>query len=62
MEEKKTSEEAGETHTIIVRDIPQKVYESLWNLRRKKGAGSWAKFFAILVEEFENEIKETEWL
>jgi hypothetical protein len=49
-------------HVIIVRDIPEKVYESLWNLRRKRKASSWADFFAKLVEEFEDELKEEEWL
>ena len=62
MEAKKTSEEAGKTHTIIARNVPQKVYESLWNLRRKKGATSWARFFAILCEEWQDELDETEWL
>lgn len=51
-----------EKHTIIARNIPEKVYQSLWNLRRKRQAKSWADFFAKLVKEFEDELKEEEWL
>ena len=65
MESDKGSEKnngTGSFHTIIARNVPQDVYEALWNLRRKKKAGSWAKFFKILVDEFQEEIEETQWL
>jgi len=49
-------------HTIIARNVKHDVYVTLWNLRRKYRAKSWARFFELLTEEFEEEVKETEWL
>ena len=57
-----TNNEAKRVHTIIARNVPEKVYQSLWNLRRKYKATSWHDFFSKLVQEFEEEVKETEWL
>jgi hypothetical protein len=47
-------------HTLIIRNIPEELYASLWNMRRKMNAESWREMLEKIVEEWKRE--ELEWL
>jgi len=47
-------------HTLIIRNVPEKLYVGLWNLRRKKNARSWRDLLEKIVEEWLEE--ESAWL
>jgi len=49
-------------HMIKILNIPQDVYESMWNLRRRYKATSWLKLITMITEEMKAEVKETEWI
>lgn len=65
MENNKTGEVdavEGRKHMIKILNIPQDIYEKMWNLRRRYGVTSWLKLITKITEEMEAEVKETEWI
>jgi len=50
-----------ETHAILIRKMPDDLYERLWALRKAKRARSWVHLLQILCEESESVVKQ-EWL
>lgn len=47
--------------TIHIRNIDEKTYQLMWNLRKKHKARSWEKLIKILCERYEEEERE-KWL
>ncbi len=47
-------------HTIHIRNLDDETYMTLWNLKKRFKARSWAELLKIIVEIFEEEMEE-EW-
>ena len=60
--EKGVQSMAEETHTVHIRNIPHELYERMWNLRKFYQAKSWTDLMDKITQEYEIELKETEWL
>jgi hypothetical protein len=61
LQDDKGSDEKGKAgHVLIIRNIPEELYASLWNMRRKMNAGSWREMLEKIVEEWKRE--ELEWI
>ena len=46
---------------IFIRDVPEDLYELMWNLRKKYRARSWVDLLRKLTEEYREEVEE-EWV
>lgn len=51
-----------EFHTLIIRNIPDNLYQRLFNVKAKFRAKSWKALLDALTKEFEEEVKEMEWI
>lgn len=49
-------------HTIHIRKLSHKAYETLWNLRRYYEVTSWAQLVEKITEEYAEKIEELEWI
>lgn len=61
-EEVNEKDEHKEYHTLIIRNIPDKLYQRLYNVKAKFKAKSWKQLLDALTKEFEEEVKEMEWI
>lgn len=54
--------EEERTWIIVIRNVPNSLYMRLKNVKAKYGAKSWKQMLEQLTAEYEEEIKEVEWL
>jgi len=58
---RKKGKKTGEVHVIIIRNIPDDMYDKLWMLRRYYKFRSWKDLLEFILKQWEEEL-EGEWL